>query len=273
MSEEKRKFDPRSHTIKLPGRKDRNGNQGKPVDYLPVAKRVRWLRDEHPDAHITSQILELTADRAVIQVQVSIPDGGSAMAIGNESKVGFPDYIGKAETVALGRALAILGYGIDFADEFDEQKEEADKRDYEINQANTVKETPPPVHPAARQKAPNVGAMVEKANGNHSDLLPDHPADMQLWFRGAVNRMKPLPWSDDVRNKNAQDLAISLKKYGISDNKQRTRIYQLLTDKVSGKDMDPRELYLLQANASQAGVEKMLALVEWADELDQRKLV
>lgn len=261
-------FDPRAHTIKLPGR----GKDARPIDYLPVAKRVRWFREEHPDGEITSEVIELTDARAVFRVRVSIPNGGSAMATGNEYKSAFPDYIGKAETVALGRALAILGYGIDFADEFEEGREKADPSTYEINQANTVKETPPPAHPAARQKAPNVGAMVEKANRNQAELLPDDPAEMQLWFRGAVNKMQPLPWSEIVKNKNAQDLAITLKNHGVS-NKQRTRIYQLLTDKTSGKDMDPRELYILQVNASQAGVEKMLALVEWADELEQEKLV
>ena len=134
-------FDPRSHTIKLAGRKDRNGVAGPPIDYLPVKQRVRWLREEHPDAAIDSHIIEITPDQAIFQASVSVPGGGSATATGSERKVAFADYIEKAESVALGRALAILGYGIDFADEFEESKEAADPRDYEVNQGNAVQQT------------------------------------------------------------------------------------------------------------------------------------
>lgn len=133
-------YDPRSHTIKLPPRV----KGGAPIDYLPVAERVRWFRENHPDGDIDSSVFELTADRAVFQVRVSIPGGGSATATGNETKIGFPDYIGKAETVALGRALAILGYGMGYADEFLEQREVADPTEYEVNQANPIKRAPPP---------------------------------------------------------------------------------------------------------------------------------
>ena len=40
--------------------------------------------------------------------------------------MGFPDYIEKAETGAIGRALAMCGYGTLQAPEFDEQDRLAD---------------------------------------------------------------------------------------------------------------------------------------------------
>ena len=40
--------------------------------------------------------------------------------------IGFPDYIEKAETGAMGRALAMCGYGTLQAWEFDEQERSAD---------------------------------------------------------------------------------------------------------------------------------------------------
>ena len=43
-----------------------------------------------------------------------------------ETESGFPDYIEKAETGAIGRALAMCGYGTLQAPEFDEQDRLAD---------------------------------------------------------------------------------------------------------------------------------------------------
>ena len=43
-----------------------------------------------------------------------------------ETEVGFPDYIEKAETGAVGRALAMCGYGTLQAPEFDEGERIAD---------------------------------------------------------------------------------------------------------------------------------------------------
>ena len=43
-----------------------------------------------------------------------------------ETEIGFPDYIEKAETGAIGRALAMCGYGTLQAPEFDEQDRLAD---------------------------------------------------------------------------------------------------------------------------------------------------
>lgn len=49
-----------------------------------------------------------------------------AIARKKETEIGFPDYIEKAETGAIGRALAVWGYGTLQAPEFDEQDRLAD---------------------------------------------------------------------------------------------------------------------------------------------------
>ena len=49
-----------------------------------------------------------------------------ATAREKEIEIGFPDYIEKAETGAIGRALARCGYGTLQAPEFDEQHRLAD---------------------------------------------------------------------------------------------------------------------------------------------------
>lgn len=98
-------------------------------DYLPVAWRVYWLRSQHPDAIITTELIkhvfaapdDSAPAEAIFRAHVIIPDGGEATGWGSEDEADFHDYIEKAETKALGRALAALGFGVQFAgDEFEE---------------------------------------------------------------------------------------------------------------------------------------------------------
>ncbi len=109
------KFDPTRHLRQLRGR---NGGG----DYLDVKWRLVWLRSEHPDAQITTEHVTITADMAIFKAQVSIPGAGSATGYGSESAAAFNDFIEKAETRALGRALLALGYDAQFAQEFGEDE-------------------------------------------------------------------------------------------------------------------------------------------------------
>jgi hypothetical protein len=88
-------------------------------DYLEVKWRLVWLRQRHPDAAIDTTLVEHTGDTAVFRAVVSLPDGGSASGWGSESMSDFRDYIEKAETKAIGRALAALGFGTQFCPDFD----------------------------------------------------------------------------------------------------------------------------------------------------------
>ncbi len=103
-------FDPAKYLRKLKG-----------SDYLEVKWRLLWLRTEHPDAVIQTELarLELNPPMAVFRAQVSIPGGGSATGWGQEERADFGDFLEKAETKALGRALAALGFGTQFTEEFD----------------------------------------------------------------------------------------------------------------------------------------------------------
>ena len=78
-------------------------------DYLEVKWRLVWMRDQHPDATIETQLVSHSDNTAVFRAMVSIPGGGSATGWGSESAGDFRDYLEKAETKAIGRALAALG--------------------------------------------------------------------------------------------------------------------------------------------------------------------
>ena len=101
-------FDPSKHLSKVGG-----------SDYLEVKWRLVWLRETHPDAAIETDLVCHADDVAVFRATVSVPGGGSATGWGSESVGDFRDYIEKAETKAIGRALAALGFGTQFCPDFD----------------------------------------------------------------------------------------------------------------------------------------------------------
>ena len=88
-------------------------------DYLEVKWRLVWLRETHPDAHVETDLVEHEGNFAVFRAKVTIPSGGSATGWGSEGADDFRDYIEKAETKAIGRALAALGFGTQFCPDFD----------------------------------------------------------------------------------------------------------------------------------------------------------
>jgi hypothetical protein len=137
---EQQSFNPREHIIQI---KTGQGTQ----EYLPVQWRLVWFRKEHPRGTIETELIHLDVDKeteaetfvwnperrrsekitkqanglAIFRATVKDGEGGMATATKMETAASFPDYLEKAETGSIGRALAALGYGTQFtADELDE---------------------------------------------------------------------------------------------------------------------------------------------------------
>lgn len=89
------------------------------ADYLEIKWRLVWLRELHPDAEIVTSLYSHDDQLAVFSANVHIPGGGSATGWGSEGYNDFRDYLEKAETKALGRALAALGFGTQFCGDFE----------------------------------------------------------------------------------------------------------------------------------------------------------
>lgn len=89
------------------------------ADYLEVKWRLVWLREIHPDAHIETDLHESSEKHATFKARVSVPGGGSATGWATETYGDFRDFLEKAETKAIGRALAALGFGTQFTFDFD----------------------------------------------------------------------------------------------------------------------------------------------------------
>jgi hypothetical protein len=97
-------------------------------DYLEVKWRLLWLRTEHPEAVIETELTKHGGGLALFRARVTVPGGGVATGWGSETADDFHDYIEKAETKALGRALAALGYGTQFCEDFDFSAEQGESR-------------------------------------------------------------------------------------------------------------------------------------------------
>jgi hypothetical protein len=99
--------------------------------YLPAPYRIVWFRDELGDEWgIETKMIEggYNDKFAVFHAKITRPDGTIAsegtksefFGNGKGNNTGFPAFLEKAETGAISRALAMLGFGTQFMPELDE---------------------------------------------------------------------------------------------------------------------------------------------------------
>lgn len=218
-------FNPNEHLIQIKGR---NGS----ADYLPVQWRLVWFRSLCPDGTIETEIVHLDLDReteeesyvwnsetrrsekvlkrapgfAVFRAIVKDGRGGIAIGTKSERAASFGDFIEKAETGAIGRALAALGYGTQFTgDEFDEQ--------HRIVDAPVERRAAAQVENSAEQR-PAMNGRTGASNGRaraagngqqkaEEEIDPQAPATEQQWasIRRLSERLgKSEPQSTDAMN-------------------------------------------------------------------------
>lgn len=133
-------FHPNEHLMQI---RNKNGAS----DYLPVQWRLVWFREQCPEGSIETEMSYLDLDReteeegyqwnqetrrsekvikrapgfVIFRATVTDGKGGKATATKSEKAASFGDFIEKAETGAVGRALAMLGFGTQFAPELSEE--------------------------------------------------------------------------------------------------------------------------------------------------------
>lgn len=169
-------FNPNDHLIQI---KNRQGN----ADYLPVAWRLVWFRQECPQGTIETEMVHLDLEKeteeetfvwnaekrrsekviktakgiAIFRATVKDGKGGTATSTKMEKAASFPDYLEKSETGAIGRALAALGYGTQFT---------AD----DLNEAHRIVDSP--VDRAPTPPTSGNGATVRSAAGTRNNPTP-----------------------------------------------------------------------------------------------------
>jgi hypothetical protein len=209
-------FDPSKYIIKLQGK-----------DYIEVKWRLVWFRETHPDGMIDTENIALTDQLAVFKATVQTPSGGRATGYGSETPKDFRDYIEKAETKALGRALGALGFGTQFTDDFDEGT------DNPVDAPRQPRQAPAPMPAHSQQTGPYVS-----------------PLDVD------ASRMKRLHAVAAARGLNHEELHAIAKGRGKNSLKELT-----------GQEMDTFTNWLEKAPPPglQAAIDRGLSTVETAN--------
>ena len=225
---ESRDFDPMRYLTKVNGR-----------DYLTVQWRLVWLRAVHPLTQIETQLVRVGDAGAIFRATITLPpdhvrlvsqeDGtiearawsASATGYGSETADDFPDYLEKAETKAIGRALAALGFGTQFAQEFGEPIADA---------------------PAARPARPAPQRQSQPAPPARSDTvspLGSAPSDRQLGYVRSLRREHH--WPDAA----FRDYLIETYNVDTPEALDRRAVSQLIEElNARGPYVDPRQRQL-----------------------------
>lgn len=165
-------FDPAKYLVRI-------NNRG---DYLEVKWRLLWLRTEHPDATIETELVRLAENEAVFKAHVALPSGGSATGWGSESAGDFRDFLEKAETKAIGRALAALGYGTQFC------------QDHEFGAVNNLVVDAPVDITTTRGRrlqpdgGPDTGRVLASRDGGAAGAQLQQATERQVKFIHAIAR-------------------------------------------------------------------------------------
>jgi hypothetical protein len=155
--------------------------KGKP--YLQVAHRLIWFNEDVRRFNIHTEFLKLEKDEAIVRATVQIFDDAgnlikTATATKREDAKGFPDFHEKAETGAIGRCLALLSYGTQFAtQDLDEGERLADSPVTPAKKASVVSLAP------ATPPASTASATVELAKLASE---PANPTAVRPTFRRGV---------------------------------------------------------------------------------------
>lgn len=85
-------------------------------DYMLVVHRLLWMNEEVKSFSIDTEYLKLEDTYAICKATVRFFDENgkivkSATATKKETAKDFPDFVEKVESSAIGRSLAMLGYG------------------------------------------------------------------------------------------------------------------------------------------------------------------
>lgn len=197
-------YDPQKHLMQIKGK-----------DYLDVKQRMIWFISHQREmiaagiattSHtVQTELVELDRQNGWAHFKTYVRDvlGNEATMYGSESIKDFPDYIEKASTKSLGRALLMLGYGTAFADEFGEVTDDKERPvDAPVQRAPPPRPTQvqqtrpaPPVRHAPAPTGPNGPATDKQIEGIKKlrrALKREEPQGETLTFEAAKTLLTSL---------------------------------------------------------------------------------
>jgi hypothetical protein len=158
----------------------------RPFDPKPVIERLRrgeldpqqrvdllvlWMRKEHAQAQIVTDLAQFNETMAVVKATIILPSGAEASGYGSALAADSDEMVERAETKAIGRAMNALGYSVE---SFDGASEPVRQRTQEPRRAATPatpepvktiddEPEPEPARPASPAPAPPSPPQAEEA--------------------------------------------------------------------------------------------------------------
>jgi hypothetical protein len=221
-------FNAEKHLIELQGKA-----------YLEVKWRLVWFRQECPNGTIDTEEVLVDLDREVeaevptgnwipnpnrpgkkmpekivkrdkgyarFRAVVTDGKGGRATATKSENAASFPDFIEKAETGAVGRALAMLGYGTQFTG--DELSEEHRIVDAPVERSGSYQYANGGNGRAAAASVTNANGQQSDENSNGTPATEQQLASLRKLCQ---HLGKPMP-EETLSYQSEKDLILSLRK-------------------------------------------------------------
>ena len=155
--------------------------RGKP--YLQGAHRLVWINEEVPNFTINTEFLLLTDDQTIARTTLTLLDKEGKMikqatATKRETKKDFSDHTEKAETAAVGRALAMLGFGTQHAlSDLDEGARIVDSPLTDTRQAKAAVASPKTTEAAPASAATPAASAAEAPKPRASFRKPPKAAE------------------------------------------------------------------------------------------------
>lgn len=210
-------------------------------EYLEVKYRIVWFREEHPDWRILTELIEHGVDTTTAKASI-VDANGVVMATSHktEDKKGFPDHMEKAETGAIGRALALCGFGTSFTGD-------------ELSEGERIVDSPNEPK-ASASKAVATASKPASAVETHRDGPVDHPGEYVIEFgKHKGKKIKAIDstelqsyigWCVDQSQKKNQNLSHSAATLKI-------RFEQFMSDMAEKANLDGQPLFDDIANDNQ----------------------
>lgn len=198
MAEKKSTFDPKEHLMNLKGK-----------DYLQVMWRLVWFREDKPLWSIETEPVQLTDTGARFRATIKDENGRIVQTgYGSETARDFGDFYEKAETKAVGRALAMLGYGTQFtALELDEGERIVD---------SPAEVRKPEQKPRAQAAAPKQDTAKPQETAQKATEAPqtvNNPPKTETVVKSAVERVQSFVVKSRMK---AESIMTVCKHYGVN---------------------------------------------------------
>ena len=155
--------------------------------YVTVNSRIEYFRKRYETGRILTEITKQADGKVIFKASIYVGDNlvatGHAMEDETASQINKTSYIENCETSAIGRALGIMGIGIEGSVATYEEVNQA------VSQQEDMKQAAPDTDTSNMSEIPNQKKVEPTA------VIKDNPLDPERWkvpFKGSKNFGKTL---------------------------------------------------------------------------------